>query len=273
MDESTIRDRFPRSAQYRHDWVRAGSMGSNVLWLAEWLCERLALRPGMRVLDLGCGRALSSIFMAREFDVEVWATDLWVSASENWQRIRDAGCDGLVHPIRSDARSLPFAAEFFDAITALDCYSYFGTDDLYLNYLVQFVVPDGPIGIAGAGLTREMTTPVPEHLREFWTQDARCLHSAAWWRQHWERTALVEIDVSDQMADAWRFWHHWQRTAWPDNRNEYEAIERDAGQYLGYIRQVGRRRAGQQLAEYAWPDNSFTVPYGYERHTMLETDG
>ena len=37
----------------------------------------------MRVLDLGCGLAMSSIFLRREFDVQVWATDLWFNASEN----------------------------------------------------------------------------------------------------------------------------------------------------------------------------------------------
>ena len=69
-------------------------MGSNPLWMTEWLCERLDLQPGMRVLDLGCGYAKSSIFLAREFGVQVWATDLWVPATENWQRIRDAKLDG-----------------------------------------------------------------------------------------------------------------------------------------------------------------------------------
>jgi cyclopropane fatty-acyl-phospholipid synthase-like methyltransferase len=34
------------------------------------------LQPGMRVLDLGCGRALSSIFLHREFGLQVWAADL-----------------------------------------------------------------------------------------------------------------------------------------------------------------------------------------------------
>jgi cyclopropane fatty-acyl-phospholipid synthase-like methyltransferase len=47
----------------------------------------------MRVLDLGCGRALSSIFLRREFGVQVWATDLWFSTSENRQRILDAEVD------------------------------------------------------------------------------------------------------------------------------------------------------------------------------------
>jgi hypothetical protein len=27
----------------------------------------------MRILDLGCGRAMSSLFLHREFGVEVWA--------------------------------------------------------------------------------------------------------------------------------------------------------------------------------------------------------
>ena len=110
----------------------------------------------MRVLDLGCGRAASSIFLRREFGVQVWATDLWFSASENIQRIRDAGVEDGVFPIHADARSLPFAAEFFDAIVCIDSFIYYGTDDLYLNYLARFVKPGGPVGIAGAGLMREI---------------------------------------------------------------------------------------------------------------------
>ena len=44
------------------------------------------------------------------------------------------------------------------------------------------------VGIAGAGLAQEIQGPVPDHLRGFWTQDLWCLHSAAWWRRHWEKT-------------------------------------------------------------------------------------
>src|ERR1051325_9678244 len=109
------------------------------------------LRPGMRVLDLGCGRAMSSIFLRREFGVQVWATDLWFNASENLQRVRDAGVEDGVFPLHADARSLPFAGEFFDAIVCVDAFPYFGTDDLYLNCLGHFVKAGGQIGIAGSG--------------------------------------------------------------------------------------------------------------------------
>src|SRR5215831_11572789 len=112
LDKRLVSERFPRSSKYHPDWVLASaSGGANSLWLTEWLAEVLDLRPGMRVLDLGCGLAASSIFMHREFGVQVWATDLWFSASENLRRIRDAGVENCVFPLNADARSLPFAAE------------------------------------------------------------------------------------------------------------------------------------------------------------------
>jgi cyclopropane fatty-acyl-phospholipid synthase-like methyltransferase len=66
---------------------------------------------------------LRRLFLRREFGVEVWAVDLWFSPSENLRRIRDAGVDGHVFPIRASARSLPFAVEFFDAIVSVDSLS------------------------------------------------------------------------------------------------------------------------------------------------------
>src|SRR6059036_3954594 len=151
-----IAERFPRSSRYHREWISASvSGGANSLWLTEWLATAMDLRPGMRVLDLGCGRAMSSIFLRREFGVQVWATDLWFSVSENLQRIRDAGVEDGVFPIHADSRALPFAAEFFDAVVSIDSFVYYGTDDLYLAYLARFVKPGGQIGIAGAGLMRE----------------------------------------------------------------------------------------------------------------------
>src|SRR5438128_10650657 len=167
-DERLVSEHFPRSSTYHPDWVLANaSGGANVLWLTEWLATALDLRPGMRVLDLGCGRASSSIFLRREFGVQVWAVDLWFSAAENRQRIRDAGVEGGVFPLHADARALPFAPDFFDAVVCVDSFFYFGTDDLYLNYLARFVKPGGPVGIAGAGLMQELTGSVPEHLQQF----------------------------------------------------------------------------------------------------------
>ena len=149
-------------------------MGPNALWLTEWLCEGLALDPGMRVLDLGCGRAMSSIYLAKEHGVRVFACDLWVAAGDNWDRVVAAGmADGIV-PIQAEAHALPFAEAFFDAIVSLDAYTYFGTDDLYLGYLARYLRAGGQIGIVVPGLSHEIDA-APEHLtrpqangRVFW---------------------------------------------------------------------------------------------------------
>jgi SAM-dependent methyltransferase len=236
--------------------------------MTEWLAEALDLRPGMRVLDLGCGRAASSLFLHREFGVRVWATDLWFSASENWQRIRDAGAGDDVFPIHADARALPYAAEFFDAVVSIDSFIYYGTDDLYLNYLARFVKPGGAIGIAGAGLVREIDGPLPEHLRAWWTRDLWCLHSAPWWRRHWERTGLVEIVSADTLPDGWQLWLDWHRLIAPDNAAEIAALEADRGAYLGYVRLVARRCSGVDPGEHIT-----SVPTQYTPAPLLRTPG
>src|ERR1700737_3942232 len=120
-DNRLVSERFPRSSQYHPEWVLANaSGGANALWMTEGLPTALALRPGGGGVDLGCGRASSSIFLRREFGVQVWATDLWFSAAENIQRIRDAGVEDGVFPLHADARPLPFAPAFLDAFVALN---------------------------------------------------------------------------------------------------------------------------------------------------------
>ncbi len=258
---------FARSHKYNPNWVLAGVSGAaHPLWMTEWLCEAMDLRPNMRVLDLGCGQACSSIFLHREFGVEVWAVDLWFSASQNLHRIRDAGADNHVFPIRANALSLPFATEFFDAVISIDSFPYYGTDDLYLNYLARFLRSGGLLGIAGAGLTREIQGTLPGHLAKWWTADLNCLHSADWWSKHWGRNGAVEVKLSDTMRDGWRVWLDWHRIIAPQNHSEIEALEADAGGYMGYVRTVAERRRDLDLS-----DRLENIPVAYHKQPLLRT--
>lgn len=259
---------YPRAGAYHPDWIAANGMGSPTLWLTEWLTGDMDLQPGMRILDLGCGRAVSSVFLAREFDVQVWAVDLWIRATDNARRIADAGCERQVFPLHCDARSLPFAENFFDAIVCVDSFSYYGTDSLYLNYLARFVRDGGRIGIAGAGLTREVET-IPEHLQPIWEQDFWALHSAAWWRQLWERTGILAIEAAGEMPKAAENWLRWQRAAHPENSVEIDCVAADAGRTLTYVRTIGRRSGSVPLVDYCQPDTLMALPADYQPKPVL----
>jgi hypothetical protein len=110
----------------------------------------------------------------------------------------------------------------------------------------------------------EIGTSVPDHLRQWWTHDLWCLHSADWWRRHWERTGIMDVAVADIMPDGWQRWLDWHRVVAPDNAAEIAALESDRGRWLGYVRLIGRRRVDVVL-----PDHIESVPAQYTRVPLL----
>jgi cyclopropane fatty-acyl-phospholipid synthase-like methyltransferase len=243
---------FPRSAGYQADWMLDHQMGPNALWLTEWLCASLPLEPGFRVLDLGCGKAMSSIFLAREFGARVWAADLWMDPDHNWRRIAEAGCGDAVCPLRVEAHALPFAAGFFDAVVSVDAYQYFGTDELYLDYLARFVRPGGSLGVVVPGVTQPVGAEPPPHLtlpqangKVFWEDACRTFKTADFWRDHWTLSRAVTAVVVDTQPEGWRHWRDFERALELTGKNTFpsdvEALEHDAGRFLGFHRLAARR--------------------------------
>lgn len=248
---------FPRSCGYDDLWVLENQMGPNALWLMEWLCETLSLEAGMRVLDLGCGKGMTSIFLAKEFGVRVWATDLWIGPDNNWRRILEAGVQQDVCPMHCEAHSLPFAAGFFDAVVSVDAYQYFGTNDLYLSYLAGFVRPGGHIGVVVPGLMQPIAE-VPAHLTEpqqngkvFWEDDCACFHTADWWQKLWMPISAVEQISADVLPDGWRHWRDFERASELSGKSIFpsdaEALDRDRGQTIGFVRVTCQRTESATL--------------------------
>jgi hypothetical protein len=131
----------------------------------------------------------------------------------------------------------------------VDAYIYFGTDDLYLDYLHKFVKPGGQIGIVVPGFMQEISSSLPEHLLPFWAQECWTWHTVEWWQRLWSRTGLVEVQLADCLADGWKLWLQWKkaRRAAGDNsrgvESDIQVLEADAGQYMGFIRMVAERKA------------------------------
>ena len=250
-------DEFPRSSKYDPQWMIDNQMGPNVIWLTEALSQCLDLRPGMRVLDLGCGRAISSIFLAKEFGVQVWATDLWISASENLDRIAAADVADQVHPIHAEAHTLPFAEEFFDVVVSMDAYHYFGTEDLYLGtHLQKLAKPGGVLGIVVPGLREEFEGDPPEYLLPYWEWDFCSFHSPAWWRRHWEKSGMVTVDLADFITADQQHWLTWREVM--GGGQEAEMLRKDNSRNLGFARVVARKK--ERISYPLYPFNSAEQP-------------
>lgn len=225
--------RFPRASSYDPSWILDNDMGPNAIWLTEFLTEAMSLSPEMLVLDLGCGKALSSIFLAREFGVRVVAADLWVPAFENAERIHTAGLDDRVTAVNADARNLPFADELFDAIVSVDAFEYFGTDREYLTTLLRHLRPGGQIGVVNAGVTKEIDSLPPE-----WPDDFLNFHTPDWWRDLWESNPSVEVECADLLPEGRQLWLRWHEA---NGATDDGYLTSEYGENLGFNRIVAHR--------------------------------
>jgi cyclopropane fatty-acyl-phospholipid synthase-like methyltransferase len=228
---------YPRTEKYDANWVRENWMGPHPLWLLEELCQHLTLKPGMMVLDMGCGKGITSVFLAKEFGVTVFANDLWISATDNLKRFKEAGVAEQVFPIHAEAHALPYAEGFFDAAISIDSYQYFGTDETYFPCTFsKLVKPGGQFGIVVPGLTHEFDNGYPDTLKAFWEGDMFSFHSKGWWRHLWEKTEIVEITTCYDMEEPKKIWGSWAKWA-KDNLgfNDVEFLNADTNNDLALI--------------------------------------
>ena len=245
LKEKLTLDQFPLSAKYDIKWIIENEMGPSSLWLMEFLVEKIDLKKGMRVLDLGCGKAISSIFLAKEFDVQVIAADLWISASENMKRIKDKGMETHVFPIHAEAHNLPFAHECFDVILSADSYQYYGTGNLYLDYILKFLKPSGQIGIVMPSVDKEFDGEIPAKLRPYWDADLYCLHTTEWWKKLWRPNEKIIIEAADSMQNGYSNWLLWDKTLKEygvlKRSGDVELLEADKENFT-FSRIIGRRK-------------------------------
>jgi cyclopropane fatty-acyl-phospholipid synthase-like methyltransferase len=240
--------RYPRSARYDPVWMVENMMGPTSVWLIEALTDVMPLRARDRVMDLGCGKAMSSIFLAREFDVRVEAVDLWIGAEENRQRIAAAGLSERVTAVDGDATKLRFPDGSFDAIISIDAYHYFGTGPAALGSIVRLLKRGGHLGVVVPGLSREIEA-WPDHLAPWWQDGFETFHSPAWWRDLWERDGLVRVERADAVphgADDWLTWTEacddWARSRGRQPyEQEAEMLHADSEGLLGFTRLVASR--------------------------------
>jgi hypothetical protein len=70
--------------------------------------------------------------------------------------------------------------------------------------LIQFIRPGGFIGVVDIAFTRELRSieDAPEYLRPQYPKHWSYVHSVEWWKRHWEKTGLVDVQYAALLPES-----------------------------------------------------------------------
>jgi SAM-dependent methyltransferase len=208
---------YPELQNYSRDEIYQDFFGGGGLYLAIHMIRTLRLHPGEVVLDLGCGKGSTSIFLAKHYGVRVVALDLWTSADFLKQKFSAQGFGDQITAIQMDANQpLPFAENQFDCIFCMNSFSFFGGSLDFIERLLKHLKPGGQICIGSEALTCEFTAeqladppqvyafklpPPYEHVNVF-EDDFKKQHTPGWWRDLFSSSGLMKVENCDELEDA-----------------------------------------------------------------------
>lgn len=181
------------------------SLGQDRMWRRRTR-ERLALRPGERVLDLAAGTAVST--------VELSKSGAWVVACDFSQGMLAAGHDRHVPKVVGDGMRLPFRDGLFDAVTISFGLRNLQDPQVGLRELARVTRPGGRLTVA------EFSTPVvPVFGRLYKEYLMRGLPAVA-------RMVSSNPEAYEYLADSIR--------AWPDQEELARLINRSGWADCGW---------------------------------------
>ena len=230
---------FPKADSFDINLVRSKIMGPNPLKLCEELLHGANIAKGSRVCDLGSGTGITSVMLAREYGLDVYAVDLWSDPDENRAFFREMGVPGdRIHPVKANAaEGLPFDQDFFDAVVSIDSYHYFGRDSRYLGErLLPYVKSGGRIYLSIPGMVRDCHDALLACLLASWDpEQLEYMHDMAWWRNMIGQTSRVSIEDMHQMTCTREAWADWIACDNEYAQGDRAAVEAGALEYLNTI--------------------------------------
>ena len=120
-------------------WSGANTLDEAQEAKLDLVCQKLQLKPGMKVLDIGCGWGGTARFAAERYGVEV----VGITVSEQQANLARQNCQGLPVIIRlQDYRGLN---EKFDRILSIGMFEHVGYKNYptYMKKVKELLNPDG----------------------------------------------------------------------------------------------------------------------------------
>lgn len=210
-------------------------MGPDSYIIINELLENKATDEKIRILDLGCGKGLTSIYMAEKYkNAEIFAVDLWVEPKENYIFFKEQKLDNRIIPLNCSAENLPFAEEYFDMVVSVDSYHYFGLEKDFFKYNIKPLLKEnGEIYIAVPGIKKDYEI-VPKDLEHHISEeDFKLFKSINYWENLLAKD-LKEIKIKEMQCYD-EAWQSWLSSDNPYAVEDIELLKADNGKYLNLI--------------------------------------
>lgn len=233
-----------KSDRYQEYFTAENLMGPNSLRLLD---ELLTLYPQQytaenRVLDLGCGTGLTSLFIARETGATVYANDLWISEEANQERFTAWQMQRRLIPVHEDANCLSFDREMFDAVISIDSYHYFaGREGFFSERILPFLKPGGIALMAVPGMKNDYDGRSDELCGAWLKEEAYMFQSADWWRR------IVGVHDGIAQISTWEMaafdqpWQEWFETKHAYAMNDLMFYEEMIKPYTCFVGMMVRK--------------------------------
>ena len=235
-----------RCEKYREFFNEEYLMGPNSLQLLDEMLTKYPLKEGGRVLDLGAGRGITSMFMAKEANVDVFAAELWISPTENAKAFEKWGVADRVIPMKVDANEMPFAEDYFDAIVSIDAFHYFANKKNYFqDKILPYIKKGGVAIIAMPSLKKEIEGPIPELLLEWFEGDEgemNLFHTREEWLEILGDNKGYEVVMDFDMECFDEAWNDWFESGHKYGIKDKEFFDRGLRDYLSFVGLVIRRK-------------------------------
>ncbi|SFB04233.1 cyclopropane-fatty-acyl-phospholipid synthase [Collimonas sp. OK607] len=139
-------------------WARASNLEEAQQHKLELICQKLELKPGERLLDIGCGWGGLARYAAENYQVEV----VGITISKEQQKLAQERCAGL--PVKIELTDYRQLDGQYDKIVSVGMFEHVGAK----NYATYFDVTGKLLAPEGLFLLHTIGNYVTEKKRDVW---------------------------------------------------------------------------------------------------------